>query len=151
MVRALSARYPNCFVTLGVGNKASTTAALDYCLEVVQELEGSIKLFEMISLRPLDILGHDPDAEPDAVCNIHQHICTTGSHMTWVRAYKDEIGFNETELKPKRSEDGTNALSSRKEFQIKSFWDTSLVIAVAFLLLILAIIIHHSGALYNMR
>lgn len=150
MVRALSLRYPNCFVALGVGNKASTTTALDYCLDVVQELEGSIKLFEIISLRSLDMLGHQPDAEPDAVCNIQQYICVTDSHMAWARAHKDVIGFNEAGLKSKYSKDGTSSLSSRKEFQIQSFWDISFVIG-AVLLLGLAVIIHHSGALYSVR
>jgi len=58
-LNALVARLPVCCVVIGVGNKASCTAALDSCLETVNQCKQFLKCIRLRTISNDDLLGHD--------------------------------------------------------------------------------------------
>ena len=142
--KTLSARYPQCFIALGVGNKVSTTTALDYCLDVLNDIRGAIREIEILSIRPHDLLGHDSVREPDADSDIVQHVLCTGLPIDWMRRHKESLCFDESQLFTKeiRGHASQSILHNEKGSMSENPWNFTFMCIVPFGLMVSVVLAH---------
>jgi hypothetical protein len=81
---------------MGIGNKSSTTAVLDYLVEVLNEVKFAVNSINIVTLRKNDLLGHDEAMSSfHAESAIQQLLCCSRDPILWMKEHKEKVGFNE--------------------------------------------------------